>query len=88
MKKNIFKLKTKQLKEIAQSLQTKVENGLGKDNTEIQCIPTYINPKTSGIEVSALVLDLGGTNIVLPQLILLTERHLYIPRTDGKKTCP
>lgn len=62
MKKNIFKLKTKQLKEIAQSLQTKVENGLNKDNTEIQCIPTYITPKTTSVNGSALVLDLGGTN--------------------------
>ncbi|MFV0418950.1 MAG: hexokinase [Dysgonomonas sp.] len=62
MKKNIFKLKTKQLKEIAQSLQAKVENGLNKDNTEIQCIPTFITPKTSSVNGSALVLDLGGTN--------------------------
>jgi len=62
MKKNVFHLKTKQLVEIAQSLQTKVENGLSKENTEVQCIPTYINPKTSGINGQATVLDLGGTN--------------------------
>lgn len=62
MKKNVFKLKTKQLKEIAQSLQNKVELGLSKENTEVQCIPTFINPKTTGIDGKALVLDLGGTN--------------------------
>lgn len=62
MKKNLFKLKTRQLKEIAQSLHAKVENGLEKDNTEVQCIPTYISPKTSGINGHATVLDLGGTN--------------------------
>jgi hexokinase len=62
MKKKVFALKTKQLKEIAQSLQAKVETGLSKNNTEVQCIPTYISPKTDDINGSALVLDLGGTN--------------------------
>jgi len=62
MKENIFKLSTVQLKEIALDVQTKVENGLNHDNTEIQCIPTYIKPKTQGVEGQATVLDLGGTN--------------------------
>jgi len=62
MKENIFKLSTDQLKEIAQDLQQKVENGLNNHNTEIQCIPTYIKPKTLGVEGQATVLDLGGTN--------------------------
>ena len=62
MKENIFKLSTVQLKEIALDLQLKVENGLKKHNTEIQCIPTYIKPKTLGVEGQATVLDLGGTN--------------------------
>ncbi len=62
MKENIFKLSTVQLKEIALDLQQKVENGLSNHNTEIQCIPTYIKPKTLGVEGQATVLDLGGTN--------------------------
>ncbi len=62
MKKNIFKLSTVQLKEIAIDLQQKVEKGLNNHNTEIQCIPTYIKPKTLGVEGQATVLDLGGTN--------------------------
>jgi hexokinase len=62
MKKNIFKLSTVQLKEISLDLQQKVENGLNNPNTEIQCIPTYIKPKTLGVEGQATVLDLGGTN--------------------------
>ncbi len=62
MKKNIFKLSTVQLKEIAIDLQQKVGNGLNNHNTEIQCIPTYIKPKTLGVEGQATVLDLGGTN--------------------------
>ncbi len=85
MKKNIFKLKTKQLKEIAQSLQTKVENGLGKDNTEIQCIPTYINPKTSGIEGSALVLDLGGTNYRVATIDFVDGKASIHPENGWKK---
>ena len=62
MKENIFKLSTAQLKEIAQDLQKKVENGLNNHKTEVQCIPTYIKPKTLGVEGQATVLDLGGTN--------------------------
>ncbi|MEI6276224.1 MAG: hypothetical protein WCP08_09550 [Prolixibacteraceae bacterium] len=62
MKENIFKLSTVQLKEIALDVQQKVENGLKNHNTEIQCIPTYIKPKTLGVEGQATVLDLGGTN--------------------------
>ncbi len=62
MKENIFKLSTVQLKEIAIDLQQKVENGLKNHNTEVQCIPTYIKPKTLGVEGEATVLDLGGTN--------------------------
>lgn len=62
MKENIFKLSTVQLKEIALDVQQKVENGLKNHKTEIQCIPTYIKPKTLGVEGQATVLDLGGTN--------------------------
>ena len=62
MEKNIFELSTKELKEIALSLQKKVETGISQENTEIQCIPTFIHPKTDGIKGEALVLDLGGTN--------------------------
>jgi hexokinase len=62
MKENIFKLSTVQLKEIALDVQQKVENGLNHDNTEIQCIPTFVKPKTQGVEGQATVLDLGGTN--------------------------
>jgi len=62
MKENIFKLSTAQLKEIAQDLQKKVEHGLDNHGTEVQCIPTYIKPKTLGVEGQATVLDLGGTN--------------------------
>ncbi|MDR1556611.1 MAG: hexokinase [Tannerellaceae bacterium] len=62
MKRNIFELSTEQLKEIAQALQNRVGEGLTKDNQEVQCIPTFINPKTTDVEGQALVLDLGGTN--------------------------
>ena len=62
MEKNIFELTTTQLKEIAQSLQEKVEIGLSRKDSEIQCIPTFVYPKTDGVKGEALVLDLGGTN--------------------------
>lgn len=62
MKKDTFKLDMRQLREIAEALQGKIEAGLGADGGELLCIPTYIRPKTDGIEGKALVLDLGGTN--------------------------
>jgi len=62
MKKKMFYLSTEQLKEIALELQAEVEKGLEKDNQEVQCIPTYINPNTAIDKGKALVLDLGGTN--------------------------
>ena len=62
MEKNIFQLDNEQLKEIARSFKAKVEEGLNTENAEIQCIPTFITPKASGINGKSLVLDLGGTN--------------------------
>jgi len=62
MKKNALKLKTKQLKEIADSLREKIEVGLKSDNTEIKSIPTYIHPLNSSAEGQAVVVDWGGTN--------------------------
>ena len=40
MEKNIFKLDNEQLKGIAHAFREKVEEGLNKNNAEIQCIPT------------------------------------------------
>lgn len=62
MKKNEFRIKTSQLKEIALNLEDKINNGLKNDNTEVKCIPTYIHPLSSGAEGQAVVLDWGGTN--------------------------
>ncbi|MDR2534346.1 MAG: hexokinase [Tannerellaceae bacterium] len=62
MENNIFSLNIEQLKEIAESLQKRVEEGLSTENQEVQCIPTFINPKTDNVDGQAFVLDLGGTN--------------------------
>lgn len=62
MEKNIFWLDNDQLKEIARSFREKIEEGLNRDNAEIQCIPTFITPDIGSIQGKALVLDLGGTN--------------------------
>ncbi|MDR0824774.1 MAG: hexokinase [Prevotella sp.] len=85
MKKNLFHLKTKQLKEIAQSLQVKIENGLNEENTEIQCIPTYINPKTSGIKGKATVMDLGGTNYRVALVDFANGKIAIHPENGWKK---
>ena len=57
-------METKKLKQIALDLQVKINTGLQKDNTEIQCLPTYIIPKSISEfnGKKALVLDLCGTN--------------------------
>lgn len=62
MEKNIFQIDNGKLKEIALSFLEKVKAGLHKENEEIQCIPTFITPKTTAVDGTALVLDLGGTN--------------------------
>ena len=59
---NIFELTTSELKEIADSLQAKIEEGLKADGTEIADLPTFINPKQVFEDKKVLVLDWGGTN--------------------------
>jgi len=85
MEKNIFKLRTKKLKEIASALQVKIETGLEKENTEIQCIPTFINPKNTGIKGKALVLDLGGTNYRVASVEFSEGKPVIRPDNGWKK---
>ena len=59
---NIFDLTTEQLREIANSLQAKIEDGLKKDGMEILDIPTHITPKKDISDGKVLALDWGGTN--------------------------
>jgi len=62
MRNNIFELTTTELKNIANNLQKKIEEGLEKDGMEISCIPTHIIPKKEITDGKVLVLDWGGTN--------------------------
>jgi len=62
MENNIFRLTTEELKNVANSLQKKIEEGLEKDGMEISCIPTYVVPKKEITDGKVLVLDWGGTN--------------------------
>jgi hexokinase len=64
MENNIFALTKEELKNIADCLQDKIEEGLKKENQEILCIPTHITPKSKD-EISdgkVLALDWGGNN--------------------------
>lgn len=85
MEKNIFKLDCEQLKEIACSLRKKVEEGLAKDDQEIQCIPTFIIPKSGDITGKALVLDLGGTNYRVATVDFTKEQPTIHPANGWKK---
>jgi hexokinase len=85
MKKNIFELSSEQLKEIAQALQSRVEDGLGKENQEVQCIPTFINPKATNVEGQAVVLDLGGTNYRVASVDFIEGKASIRPENGFKK---
>ena len=76
MEKNIFKLDNEQLKAIVCSFRDKTEEGLKTENAEIQCIPTFIAPKTTHIKGKSLVLDLGGTNYRVAIEQWLEKRHV------------
>lgn len=84
MKENIFKLTTQQLQEIAEALHDKVEEGLREENREVQCIPTFINPK-SEIKGKALVLDLGGTNYRVATVDFANGNTTIRPENGWKK---
>ncbi|MDR2811002.1 MAG: hexokinase [Tannerellaceae bacterium] len=85
MMKNIFELSIEQLKEIAQALRSRVEDGLSKENQEVQCIPTFINPKTSNVEGQAVVLDLGGTNYRVASVDFVEGKASIRPENGFKK---
>ncbi|MDR1675016.1 MAG: hexokinase [Tannerella sp.] len=85
MNNNIFELSIKQLKEIAESLQNKVEAGLRLENQEVQCIPTFIYPKTSNVNGKAVVLDLGGTNYRVASVDFVDGKTAIRPENGFKK---
>ena len=85
MEKNIFKLDNEQLKGIAYAFREKVEEGLNKNNAEIQCIPTFILPKATDVKGKALVLDLGGTNYRVAIVDFSTEKPIIYPNNGWKK---
>ena len=80
---NIFDLTTQQLKEIANSLQAKIEEGLNKDGMEISDIPTFITPKKNIIDGKVLTLDWGGTNF-RAAIVLFKEGKPYIIESKKK----
>ncbi len=61
MKELVFDLTAGELKEIADNLQKKIEEGLQEEKQEIAAIPTYINPATQINDGKVLALDWGGT---------------------------
>ncbi|MDH6303773.1 hexokinase [Parabacteroides sp. PF5-5] len=86
MKENIFELTNEQLKEIAESLKTKIEDGLSKENQEVQCIPTFITPEPGAkVEGKALVLDLGGTNYRVATVDFAKGKTTIRPENGWKK---
>ena len=74
-----------QLKGIAHAFREKVEEGLNKNNAEIQCIPTFILPKATDVKGKALVLDLGGTNYRVAIVDFSTEKPIIYPNNGWKK---
>jgi hexokinase len=85
MEKNIFALELEQLKEIAESLQKRVNEGLSMEEQEVQCIPTFINPKADKINGQAFVLDLGGTNYRVASVDFKDGNPTIRPESGFKK---
>ena len=94
MKNNIFELTTEELKNIANNLQKKIEEGLKKDGMEIKCIPTHIVPKKEINDGKVLVLDWGGTNFRAaivefkdgkPSILNIKKKMLSAVETAGFK---
>lgn len=85
MKEKFFNLDLKQLKDIAENFQSKVKTGLQKDDTEIACIPTFVQPDLKGINGKALVLDLGGTNYRVAVVDFTKEKPVIHPDNGWKQ---
>lgn len=85
--KNILSLDNEQLKAIVCSFRDKTEEGLKTENAEIQCIPTFIAPKTTHIKGKSLVLDLGGTNYRVAIVDFDKATPTVHPNNGWKKTC-
>ena len=84
-KQNVFDLTTDQLTDVAKTLQKRIEEGLRKDNQEVQCIPTFIKPKTTDLEGQAVVLDLGGTNYRAASVEFTDGKTVVMPENGLKK---
>lgn len=88
MERNIFKLEQEQLKEIALTLQKKVEEGLAKDNAEYNVCQHLLLP---GVKVSTERLWFSTWAAPITgwqQSILQTTKQLFTLITDGKRICP
>lgn len=79
-----FILETQKLKDIAISLKNKIETGLCEENTEVQCIPTFITPKVTGVGGKAVVLDLGGTNYRVAKVDFTGKEPVIHPNNGWK----
>ena len=85
MKTNLFELSAVQLKEIAETLSSRIQKGLSEEGTEILCIPTYLNPKSQLENGKVLVLDLGGTNCRVAIVEFKDNQATIHPRSGWKK---
>jgi hexokinase len=85
MENNIFSLTHEQLKEIAETLQKRVDEGLSLENQEVQCIPTFIKPNTENVNGQAFVLDLGGTNYRVASVDFKNGEPTIRPENGFKK---
>ena len=62
METNILSLSPEQRAEIARDIERKITEGLEKEDQEIRCLPTYIDPLKEIKTGKVLVVDWGGTN--------------------------
>jgi hexokinase len=78
-------METEKLKQIAQDLKAKIEEGLEKDGQELRCIPTFVTPKEGAVKGQALVLDLGGTNYRIARVDFVDGKQTIHPENGWKR---
>lgn len=87
MEKNIFKLDNEQLKGIAHAFREKVEEGLNKNNAEIQCIPTFILPKATDVKARLWFWTWEVPTIEWQLSISQPKSQSSIPIMVGRRIC-
>ncbi len=80
-------LSSEQLKDVADALKARIEEGLGAEGQEIKALPSYFHSPDRSVGGSAVVLDTGGTNM-RAAVVELAAGEGKVTHGPLKKTLP